>query len=61
MSPASTELYRRRLSPNEFRDVIGHFASGVTVITAMHAGTPYGTTASAVSSLLSNPRCCWSA
>ncbi len=45
----------RRLTSAEFRDVIGHFASGVTVITALHDGTPYGTTASAVSSLSLEP------
>jgi 4-nitrophenol 2-monooxygenase / 4-nitrocatechol 4-monooxygenase, reductase component len=45
----------RRLAPDEFRDVIGHFASGVTVITALHDGAPYGTTASAVTSLSLEP------
>src|SRR3981081_1886972 len=45
----------RRLTPEEFRDVIGHFASGVTVITALHEGSPKGTTASAVSSLSLEP------
>src|SRR6202041_1770719 len=35
--------------------VIGHFASGVTVITAMHDGERRGTTASAVSSLSLEP------
>jgi flavin reductase (DIM6/NTAB) family NADH-FMN oxidoreductase RutF/DNA-binding GntR family transcriptional regulator len=45
----------RRLTPNEFRDVIGHFASGVTVITAADNGEPKGTTASAVSSLSLEP------
>jgi flavin reductase (DIM6/NTAB) family NADH-FMN oxidoreductase RutF/DNA-binding GntR family transcriptional regulator len=49
----SNEL--RRLSPEEFRDVIGHFASGVTVITATHDGQHRGTTASAVSSLSLEP------
>lgn len=38
-----------------FRNVIGHFASGVTVITARHAGVDYGMTASAVSSLSMEP------
>ncbi|MFC5588919.1 flavin reductase [Sporosarcina soli] len=38
-----------------FRDVIGHFASGVTVITTKHEGTNYGVTASAVSSLSVDP------
>lgn len=46
---------RRRLESNEFRDIIGRFASGVTVITADHNGKLYGTTASAVSSLSLDP------
>jgi len=45
----------RRLAPDEFRDVIGHFASGVTVVTALQEGRPFGTTASAVSSLSLEP------
>lgn len=45
----------RPLSGAEFRDVIGHFASGVTIITANDAGRPFGTTASAVSSLSLEP------
>jgi flavin reductase (DIM6/NTAB) family NADH-FMN oxidoreductase RutF len=45
----------RRLTPDEFRDVIGHFASGVTVVTALDDGRPFGTTASAVSSLSLEP------
>jgi flavin reductase (DIM6/NTAB) family NADH-FMN oxidoreductase RutF len=45
----------RRLTPEEFRDVIGHFASGVTVITARQDGEPKGTTASAVTSLSLEP------
>jgi flavin reductase (DIM6/NTAB) family NADH-FMN oxidoreductase RutF/DNA-binding FadR family transcriptional regulator len=45
----------RRLTPNEFRDVIGHFASGVTVITSTYEGQPKGTTASAVTSLSLEP------
>src|SRR5690349_24781389 len=39
----------------EFRDVIGRFASGVTIITTSVDGAPYGTTASAVSSLSLDP------
>jgi flavin reductase (DIM6/NTAB) family NADH-FMN oxidoreductase RutF len=38
-----------------FRDVIGRFASGVTVITTTADGAPFGTTASAVSSLSMDP------
>src|SRR3954447_24891604 len=45
----------RTLTPEEFREVISHFASGVTVITALHDGRPYGTTASAVASLSLEP------
>src|SRR5919206_600656 len=45
----------RSLTSDEFRDVISHFASGVTVITALHDGRAYGTTASAVTSLSLEP------
>jgi DNA-binding GntR family transcriptional regulator len=45
----------RRLTPDEFRDVIGHFASGVTVITTVAEGERRGTTASAVTSLSLEP------
>lgn len=38
-----------------FRDVIGRFATGVTVITARHDDTDYGITASAVASLTLDP------
>ena len=38
-----------------FRDAIGHFASGVTVITTAHGDTRFGMTASAVSSLSLDP------
>lgn len=40
---------------NLFRDVIGCFASGVTVITTHAGGAHHGTTASAVSSLSMDP------
>lgn len=43
------------LQSERFRDVIGHFASGVTVITTELDGEPLGTTASAVSSLSLEP------
>lgn len=46
---------QRRLSADEFRNVIGSFASGVTVITALSEGTRFGSTASAVSSLSLEP------
>lgn len=43
------------LAPAAFRDVIGHFASGVTVITTTVDDELHGTTASAVSSLSLEP------
>lgn len=49
------EMEARSLTPDEFREVISHFASGVTVITALHDGRAYGTTASAVASLSLEP------
>lgn len=57
-APVGTTIDRtgtRRLSADEFRDVIGHFASGVTVITVEHDDKRYGSTASAVSSLSLEP------
>lgn len=45
----------RSLTPEEFREVMGHFASGVTVVTVLHDGRAYGTTASAVTSLSLDP------
>jgi 4-nitrophenol 2-monooxygenase / 4-nitrocatechol 4-monooxygenase, reductase component len=45
----------RSLTSDEFREVISHFASGVTVVTALHDGRMYGTTASAVTSLSLEP------
>lgn len=41
--------------PQVFRRVIGHFASGVTVITARQGGDRFGMTASAVTSLSMDP------
>lgn len=38
-----------------FREVVGHFMSGVTVITTEHDGERFGVTASAVSSLSLDP------
>jgi len=47
---------QHRLADRElFRSVIGHFASGVTIITTRNAGIDYGLTASAVSSLSLDP------
>jgi flavin reductase (DIM6/NTAB) family NADH-FMN oxidoreductase RutF/DNA-binding GntR family transcriptional regulator len=54
MSTTATEA-RRALEPNEFRDIIGRFASGVTVITTLDSGERKGTTASAFTSLSLEP------
>ncbi|MBV9196958.1 MAG: flavin reductase [Solirubrobacterales bacterium] len=43
------------LSPDRYREVIGHFTSGVTIVTTVVDGRPHGTTASAVSSLSLEP------
>ncbi len=49
--PVDTHLVDREV----FRNVISHFASGVTVITTRSEGVNYGLTASAVSSLSLDP------
>jgi flavin reductase (DIM6/NTAB) family NADH-FMN oxidoreductase RutF len=44
------------ISANDFRNAMGHFATGVTVVTSVNAaGEPVGTTANAVSSLSLDP------
>ena len=50
-----TEHGVRVVDQDVFRDVIGRFASGVTVITTTADGQDHGTTASAVSSLSMDP------
>ena len=50
-----TSAYSQPLDQALFRDVIGRFASGVTVITTRAEGRDFGTTASAVSSLSMDP------
>ena len=45
----------RLVDPFHFRHVVGHLASGVTVVTAAHEGTTYGMTASSVTSLSADP------
>src|SRR5579871_4264488 len=45
-----------QVSPAQLRDAMGHFATGVTVITSVGAdGEPVGTTANAVTSLSLEP------
>jgi flavin reductase (DIM6/NTAB) family NADH-FMN oxidoreductase RutF len=45
----------RELDPARFRSVMGHFATGVTVVTAATADGPVGMTANAVCSLSLDP------
>jgi flavin reductase (DIM6/NTAB) family NADH-FMN oxidoreductase RutF len=40
-----------QVTGEEFRDLIGRFATGITVVTTVAEGVPYGTTASAVTSV----------
>jgi 4-nitrophenol 2-monooxygenase / 4-nitrocatechol 4-monooxygenase, reductase component len=58
MEPSSDrtdQQHRRFVDRERFRSVMGHFASGVTIITTCHEGIDYGLTASAVSSLSLDP------
>ncbi|MGW0631957.1 flavin reductase family protein [Streptomyces sp. NPDC002758] len=43
------------VTSEEFRDLIGRFASGVTVVTTLSDGIPYGTTASSMTSVSLEP------
>ena len=45
----------KQLDPAHFRAVMGHFATGVTVVTAMSEQGPVGMTANAVASLSLRP------
>ena len=45
----------RTVAPERFRAVMGHFATGVTVVTAEHPDGPVGMTANAVCSLSLDP------
>lgn len=43
------------VATDAFRELVGHFASGVTVVTTRHDGRTYGATASAFTSLSLEP------
>lgn len=43
------------LSDAAFRDAMGHFVTGVTVVTTAHDGVPFGASVSAFSSLSAEP------
>jgi len=55
MSAADSDTTADQLDQMVFRDVVGRFASGVTVITTRAGERDFGTTASAVSSLSMEP------
>ena len=53
---AASQVPGTDVPATEFRDAIGHFATGVTVVTSIGAdGAPVGTTANAVTSLSLDP------
>ena len=43
------------VDPSHYRTVLGHFASGVTIITAMNDGEPVGMAANSFSSVSLDP------
>jgi 3-hydroxy-9,10-secoandrosta-1,3,5(10)-triene-9,17-dione monooxygenase reductase component len=52
----ATEGGRRFVRSDELRDAMGHFATGVAIVTAADAGgRPFGTTANAIASLSLDP------
>jgi flavin reductase (DIM6/NTAB) family NADH-FMN oxidoreductase RutF len=52
----ASEITAAEVTPAELRHAMGHFATGVTVVTSVTAdGEPVGTTANAVSSLSLDP------
>jgi flavin reductase (DIM6/NTAB) family NADH-FMN oxidoreductase RutF len=52
--PEETDT-RAGCAPEDFRDVIGHFATGVTIVTAREGDVDFGVTVSAISSLSLEP------
>lgn len=50
-----TELERHPVTSQEFREVIGRFTSGVTVVSARNGDAVFATTASAVTSVSDRP------
>src|SRR5437879_13234144 len=55
MSQGEVGKEQQLVSPELFRDVIRHLASGVTIITSMGSGGPVGLTATAVCSVSAKP------
>ncbi len=58
VSAFATETVREeptRIDPSQFRRVLGHFASGVTVVTVSYGGCYHGSTVASFSSLSLDP------
>ncbi len=55
VSPADGPAAPVPFDSREFRDVLGHFATGVTVVTGMSDGVPLGLAANAFSSVSLDP------
>jgi len=54
-SPGETPRSREAPTPRQFRDIVGHFTTGVTVVTAAHDGKARGMTASSFTSVSLDP------
>ncbi|MET8681535.1 flavin reductase family protein [Streptomyces sp. NPDC004647] len=54
-TPANSAAVEDRISPEEFRRVLGHFCSGLTIVAGMSAGEPVGFTCQSFSSLSLEP------
>src|SRR5437588_11181484 len=54
-APAETELAKHEFSGPDFRNALGMFATGVTVITTQGVDHPFGMTANAFSSVSLDP------
>lgn len=55
LSTSEDQADREGFDPARFREVLGHFASGVTVVTAIEGGMPLGFTCQAFTSLSLEP------
>jgi flavin reductase (DIM6/NTAB) family NADH-FMN oxidoreductase RutF len=55
MSPDSSDTGSTGIDPRAFRNVMGRFATGVTVVAAMHGDHMHAMTANSITSLSLNP------
>ncbi|MFI9024317.1 flavin reductase family protein [Streptomyces sp. NPDC053560] len=54
-TPAYSAALEDRTAPEEFRQVLGHFCSGLTIVAGMSGGAPVGFTCQSFSSLSLEP------